>query len=105
MMAVYTPLLRCATASEACNLASGLRTKANGELLSVPRFAFLGLASDACILSEPLPTESQDTREVVYRRSLQAISRSLQLMLWNLSFFSPPIASSSVVTTAFYPLG
>ena len=41
LMAVYTPLLRCATASDACNLACGLRTKANGELLSVPRFAFL----------------------------------------------------------------
>jgi len=32
----------------------------------------MGLASDACILSEPFATESQDTREVVYRRSLQA---------------------------------
>jgi hypothetical protein len=30
---------------------------------------------------------------------------SLQPTLWNLSFFAPPIASSSVVTTAFYPLG
>jgi hypothetical protein len=30
---------------------------------------------------------------------------SLQLTLWNPSFFSPPTVSSSVVTTAFFPPG
>ena len=72
LTAVYTPLLRCATASDACQLACGLRTKQTGSCCQVPRFAFLGIASDAWILSEPLRTESQDTREVVYPRSLQA---------------------------------
>ena len=76
---VYTPLLRCATASDTCNFACGLRTKQTGSCCQVPRFAFLGLASDASILSEPPPTESQNTREVVYRRSLQASTRTEQL--------------------------
>ena len=76
---VYTPLLRCATASDTCNFACGLRTKQTGSCCQVPRFAFLGLASDASILSEPPPTESQNTREVVYRRSLQASTHTEQL--------------------------
>jgi hypothetical protein len=42
LMAVYTPLLRCATASDACNFAWGLRTKQTGSRSQVPRFAFLG---------------------------------------------------------------
>jgi len=62
LMAVYTPLLRCATAREACKLAAGYGLSKRGAA-SVPRFAFVGLASDASILSEPLPTESQDARE------------------------------------------
>ena len=49
LMAVYTPLLRCATASDACNFACGLRTKQTGSRSQVPRFAFLGFASDASI--------------------------------------------------------
>ena len=76
---VYTPLLRCATASDVCNFACGLRTKQTGSCCQVPRFAFLGLASDASILSEPLSTESQKTRDVVYRRSLQASTNAAQL--------------------------
>jgi hypothetical protein len=40
LMAVYTPLLRCATASDACNLAAGYGLSKRGAA-SVPRFAFL----------------------------------------------------------------
>jgi hypothetical protein len=66
-----TPAAFATTASDAV---TSLRAtdQANGELLSVPRFAFVGIASDACILSEPLPTEPQDTHGMIYRRSLQA---------------------------------
>jgi hypothetical protein len=49
LMAVYTPLLRCATASDVCNFACGLRTKQTGSCCQVPRFAFLGLPSDATL--------------------------------------------------------
>ena len=41
LMAVYTPLLRCATASDAYNFACGLRTKQTGSRFQVPRFAFV----------------------------------------------------------------
>jgi len=51
LMAVYTPLLRCATASEACNLACGLRTKQTGAALSSP-FRISGLSSAYAL--EPL---------------------------------------------------
>ena len=40
LVAVYTPLLRCATASDACNLAAGYGLSKRGAA-SVPRFAFL----------------------------------------------------------------
>ena len=40
LTAVYTPLLRCATASDACNLVGGLRTKQTGSCCHVPRFAY-----------------------------------------------------------------
>jgi hypothetical protein len=36
LTSVYTPLLRCATVSDACNLACGLRTKQTGAALRFP---------------------------------------------------------------------
>jgi hypothetical protein len=44
LMAVYTPLLRCATASELASVAAGYGLKQTGSCCQVPRFAFLGLA-------------------------------------------------------------
>ena len=43
LTSVYTPLLRCATASDACGLACGLRNKQTGSCCQVPRFAFLAV--------------------------------------------------------------
>src|SRR6201987_6301395 len=40
LMAVYTPLLRCATASDACNIACGLRTKQTGSCYQFPVLHF-----------------------------------------------------------------
>ncbi len=42
LMAVYTPLLRCATASDACNFACGLRTKQTGSCFQFPVLHFRG---------------------------------------------------------------
>jgi hypothetical protein len=59
LTSVYTPLLRCATASDACGLAGGLRTKQTGNTSQVPRFAFLGIASDGSIQELPTRYEHQ----------------------------------------------
>ena len=61
LTAVYTPLPRCATASDARNLAGGLRTKQTGNTSQVPRFAFLG--DQSCY-----PSPRREPRSSLVRR-------------------------------------
>jgi len=76
LTSVYKPLSRCATASDACNLACGLRTKQTGSRFQVPRFAFLGRSKSTTQFSGLKSTSPEFPDFLAQVRRRQRPSRS-----------------------------